>query len=188
MSDAQKRAAAPETSAWVAAAAGTGKTRVLRDRVLRLMLAGTAPGRILCLTYTKAAAAEMANRINDALAGWVVMEDDALAADLAGLGVTAPDADALAAARRLFADVLDTPGGMKIQTIHAFCQSVLARFPLEAEMAPHFTLMEDNTGRALERDALDAVLAEAAATPQPALNEAIDHLARVKEWRGAGGA
>ena len=179
MSDAQKRAAAPGTSAWVAAAAGTGKTRVLRDRVLRLMLAGTAPQRILCLTYTKAAAAEMANRINDALADWVVMEDDALAADLAGLGVSAPSPETLAAARRLFADVLDTPGGMKIQTIHAFCQSVLARFPLEAEMAPHFTLMEDNTGQELERDALDAILAEAAATPQPALQEAIDHLA----WR-----
>jgi len=179
MSDAQKRAADPKASAWVAAAAGTGKTRVLRDRVLRLMLSGTPPSRILCLTYTKAAAAEMANRINDALADWVTTDDETLRAELAGLGLAAPDMETLATARRLFADVLDTPGGMKIQTIHAFCQSVLARFPLEAEMAPHFALMEDNTGSELQRDALDAVLADAAATPQPALQTAIDHLA----WR-----
>jgi ATP-dependent helicase/nuclease subunit A len=139
-------------SVWVAASAGTGKTKVLADRVLRLLLAGTAPNRILALTFTKAAAAEMANRIADVLGQWSAESDTALAADLADLLGTAPDTATRTRARALFARVLETPGGMHIQTIHAFCQSLLGRFPLEAGVAPHFAVMD-------ERDALEMLTA-----------------------------
>ena len=145
MTAAQRRASAPDASVWVDASAGTGKTKVLTDRVLRLLLGGTAPERILCLTFTRAAAAEMALRITNALARWTVADDEALAADLAALTGGAPDAPAAGRARRLFAAVLDVPGGMKIQTIHAFCQSLLRRFPLEAGVAPHFQIADERT-------------------------------------------
>ena len=124
----QNRAVDPSKSVWVSASAGTGKTKVLTDRVLALMLNGTAPQRILCLTFTKAAAAEMANRIAADLSKWVTLDDDALAANLTNLLDHTPEDDDLTVARRLFARVLETPGGMNIQTIHAFCQSVLRRF------------------------------------------------------------
>lgn len=157
----QRRAADPESSVWVGASAGTGKTKVLTDRVLRLMLAGTDPGRILCLTFTKAAAAEMAVRVADRLAGWAVAEDAALEDHLAALTGERPGRDQVTAARRLFARVLDAPGGMKIQTIHAFCQSLLRRFPLEAGLAPNFEVMDDRTADALQTEARQAVLAHA---------------------------
>lgn len=148
----QRQATDPMASVWVAASAGTGKTKVLADRVLRLLLAGTAPNRILALTFTKAAAAEMANRIADVLGQWSAASDAALTADLAELLGTPPDSETMARARALFARVLETPGGMHIQTIHAFCQSLLGRFPLEAGIAPHFTVMD-------ERDALEMLTA-----------------------------
>lgn len=125
----QRRAADPRASAWVAASAGTGKTKVLIDRTLRLLLAGTPPHKLLCLTFTKAAAAEMANRVAMRLADWATADDRALAAEVSRLLGARADDDCLARARRLFAQVLDTPGGMKVQTIHAFCQSLLRRFP-----------------------------------------------------------
>ena len=121
-------AAAADRSAWVAASAGSGKTKVLTDRVLSLLLAGGDPGRILCLTFTKAAAAEMAVRVTGRLAKWAVTDEAVLHHALAQLLGRQARQDELLRARRLFAR-LDVPGGMKIQTVHGFCQSVLRRFP-----------------------------------------------------------
>lgn len=146
----QAKAAHPRASVWVSASAGSGKTKVLTDRVLALLLAGVAPERILCLTFTKAAAAEMSNRVTARLAGWATKPDDQLEEDVARF--MEPDAAALDTARRLFARVLDAPGGLHILTIHAFCQSVLRRFPLEAGVAPQFTVMD-------ERDSAEALAA-----------------------------
>ena len=145
----QRAAADPAVSAFVAASAGSGKTKLLTDRLLRLMLGGAAPERILCLTFTKAAAAEMALRLQRRLGAWVTLDDSALGRELAALDVPATEA-ARRTARALFARVLDLPGGMRIGTIHAFCQSLLRRFPLEARISPHFQLVDD-------RDAADAL-------------------------------
>jgi len=139
----QRRAANPRASAWVAASAGSGKTKVLTDRVLSLLLAGVAPQRILCLTFTKAAAAEMAQRVNAELGNWAIAEEPDLTEKLAVLTGGPVDAARFARARRLFAQVLDVPDGMKIMTIHAFCQSVLRRFPIEAGVVPHFAVMDE---------------------------------------------
>ncbi|HBS24392.1 MULTISPECIES: double-strand break repair helicase AddA [Thalassospira] len=155
----QRNASDPMASVWVSASAGAGKTKVLSDRVLRLMLSGTEPHRILCLTFTKAAAAEMANRVNERLGHWATMEDRELQDDLFKLAGTAPSVDETRRARRLFASVLDAPGGMKIQTIHAFCQSLLRRFPLEAGLAPHFEIMDDRTAAETMADVQEEVLA-----------------------------
>lgn len=155
----QRDASDPRASVWVSASAGAGKTKVLSDRVLRLMLSGTEPHRILCLTFTKAAAAEMANRVNERLGRWATMEDRDLHDDLTRLAGTAPNADETIRARQLFAQVLDAPGGMKIQTIHAFCQSLLRRFPLEAGLAPHFEIMDDRTAAETMADVQEEVLA-----------------------------
>ncbi|WP_413207075.1 double-strand break repair helicase AddA [Rhodospirillum sp. A1_3_36] len=163
----QRRAADPKASAWVAASAGTGKTKVLTDRVLRLLLDGTRPERLLCLTFTKAAAAEMANRVSHVLAGWATMADEALQDKLTTLmGEDFPadlrDAEILSArARRLFASVLDCPGGLKVQTIHGFCQSLLRRFPLEAGIAPHFEILDDREAQALQLAARETILLRA---------------------------
>ena len=135
---AQVTAGDPSGSVWVSANAGTGKTRVLVDRISRLLLAGTPAHRILCLTFTRAAAAEMANRINASLAGWAVADNDELTKQITDLTGAPPEPDMLRRARPLFARVLDVPGGMKIQTLHGFCESLLGRFPIEAEVAPHF--------------------------------------------------
>ncbi len=158
----QRKAADPQESVWVVASAGTGKTTVLTDRCLRLLLAGSRPERLLCLTFTKAAAAEMANRIAERLALWAVMEEGELASVLDELlGHPASDAQR-ELARRLFARVLDTPGGMRILTIHAFCQSLLRRFPLEAGVAPHFELLDDRRSEELLVEARDELLTAAA--------------------------
>ncbi|WP_373087864.1 double-strand break repair helicase AddA [Sneathiella sp.] len=141
----QKAAADPARSVWVSASAGSGKTRVLVERSLRLMLAGTRPEKILCITFTKAAAAEMANRLNGMLGGWAVMSDADLEESLTELIGRTPEAAERLRARRLFASVLDAPGGLKIQTIHSFCESVLGRFPLEAGLSPNFEVMDERT-------------------------------------------
>ncbi|WP_096703768.1 double-strand break repair helicase AddA [Magnetospirillum sp. 15-1] len=157
----QRRAADAGASVWVAASAGTGKTKVLTDRVLTLLLAGTAPHKILCLTFTKAAAAEMSNRIAGRLGKWATARDEDLAGDLHRLLGRVPSAGEMTGARRLFAALLDAPGGMHMETIHAFCQSLLRRFPLEAGIAPHFQVMDDrDAGELLEAAKLD-VLARA---------------------------
>lgn len=158
---AQRRAADPGVSAWVGASAGSGKTTLLTARVLRLLLGGCDPGRILCLTYTRAAAAEMATRIAQRLGEWAAMPDAKLADALAALDV-APSEEVMARARGLFARVLDQPGGLRISTIHAFCQSLLRRFPLEARIAPHFKLVEERDSAEFLAAARDEILGEGA--------------------------
>lgn len=158
----QTGATVPDRSVWVAASAGTGKTSVLTRRVLRLLLAGTAPHRILCITYTKAAAAEMEKRLMEDLGKWASQPLPALIEGLTKLaGGTPPEAAELRRARRLFGLVLESPGGLKFQTIHSFCQSVLARFPLEAGLPPHFQAMDEASAEDLLLNARDRVLAEA---------------------------
>lgn len=162
----QDTASFPGASSWVGASAGTGKTKVLTDRVLRLLLPqpdgrpATDPERILCLTFTKAAAAEMALRINKTLAKWAVMNDADLDPKLSGLTGMQVDDDLRAAARQLFGRVIDVPGGLKIMTLHSFCQSVLARFPLEAGISPNFDVLDDTLASELMTAARDKVLAE----------------------------
>ena len=158
---AQGRASKPEVSSWVGASAGTGKTHVLTRRVLRLLLNGAAPARILCLTFTKAAAAEMIDRIAARLGRWALMDNAALRRDLKEITGRAPVAAETARARTLFATCLDVPGGMRIQTIHAFCQALLKRFPLEAGVPPHFRVIEEGDQRALLNGVRDRVLADA---------------------------
>ena len=156
---AQIAASAPGVSAWVAANAGSGKTSVLTRRVARLLLEGCRPERILCLTYTRAAAAEMQSRLFEMLGEWALQEDAKLSDTLAGLGLEgAPE---LARARRLFAQALETPGGLKIQTIHAFCASLLRRFPLEAGAPPDFAELDDRTQAQIVEEMRDR-MAEAA--------------------------
>ncbi|MBR2574096.1 MAG: double-strand break repair helicase AddA [Loktanella sp.] len=159
----QVDAANPRISTWLAANAGSGKTRVLTDRVARLLLEDVSPQNILCLTYTKAAAAEMQNRLFKRLGDWAMMQDDALRANLRQLGVDrAIDADQLRAARTLFARAIETPGGLKIQTIHSFCAGVLRRFPLEAGVSPQFREMEDRAAQLLRADVMDQLVQGAA--------------------------
>src|SRR6185437_10109342 len=174
----QRPAYQRDASVWVAASAGTGKTTVLTNRVLTLLLGGCAPSRILCLTFTKAAAAEMANRVNDNLSRWVVMPDGKLADELRKLTGKKADADALDEARRLFARVLDAPGGMTIATIHAFCQSLLRRFPLEAGVPPHFELMDERSSNEALDAARDAVLERARSGAARELADALAEIAR----------
>ncbi len=148
----QRMAADPNYSVWVEASAGTGKTKVLSDRVLRLLLEGVNPSRLLCLTYTKAAAVEMSNRIAERLSNWAILDDDTLSLELEKLlGLNSLSSEQLSKlmpqARKLFAVLLDTPGGIKIQTIHSFCQEILKRFPLEAKISPYFEVMDDRQAK-----------------------------------------
>lgn len=177
----QRLAADPSRSVWVGASAGTGKTKVLTDRVLTLLLAGVFPSRLLCLTFTKAAAAEMSNRINDRLARWASLDDEALIADLQTLLGRMPDEMRIARSRKLFAQVLDAPGGMRIETIHAFCQALLRRFPLEAGLAPHFRVMDERDAAELLARAQGEILQRAVQEGREArskLSEAIAFLAQ----------
>jgi len=174
----QQQASDPTASAWVAASAGTGKTFVLTNRVLRLLLGQVPPEKILCLTFTKAAAAEMANRINKRLGEWVVCDQQYLCQQIQELTGDFPSQDQQDLARKLFARVLEVPGGLKIQTIHAFCQSLLGRFPLEAGIAPHFQVMDDRTALDHLTKAQDAVLTEAQRDLNPHLTRSLAHIAR----------
>ncbi|MFZ5616593.1 MAG: double-strand break repair helicase AddA [Pseudomonadota bacterium] len=162
--EAQRRAADPSLSVFVSANAGAGKTRVLTNRVARLLLDDVNPSTVLCITFTKAAAAEMADRLFKLLGGWALADDATLQSALADLdGVDrARSPDELARARRLFARALETPGGLKIQTIHSFCESVLKRFPLEAGVAPGFTVIEEIEAGELKRMSVDRAAAGAA--------------------------
>jgi ATP-dependent helicase/nuclease subunit A len=157
---AQRIASDPRISAWVGASAGSGKTKVLTDRVLRLLLRGdTQPGRILCLTFTKAAAAEMATRLAARLGKWATLPEPMLRMELDRLIGMPPTADEMETARKLFCRVLEQPGGMRIATIHAFCQSLLRSFPLEARLPPAFTLLEEADSATLLAEAREAALA-----------------------------
>ncbi|WP_343313102.1 double-strand break repair helicase AddA [Brucella sp. BE17] len=155
---AQANAANPKASVWVSANAGSGKTHVLTERVIRLLLEGTDPSKILCLTYTKAAAAVMQNRVFARLSEWAVLPDGELTERLIKLEGRRPGAERLAVARRLFARALETPGGLKIQTIHAFCEAILHQFPLEANIAGHFEMMDDLMQSALVGEARRTLL------------------------------
>ncbi|MFN4010900.1 MAG: double-strand break repair helicase AddA [Pannonibacter sp.] len=172
----QDLASRPGASAWVSANAGSGKTFVLSRRVVRLLLDGTDPSRILCLTFTKAAAAEMATRVFRLLGEWVGLDDAALSAALTDIDGTAPSAARLATARRLFAKALETPGGLKIQTIHAFCEALLHQFPLEANVAGHFSVLDDRLAAELMAEARARVLHAAETAPDSALGQSLSLL------------
>ncbi len=152
----QVQAARPNASTWLAANAGSGKTRVLTDRVARLLLNGVRPEHILCLTYTKAAASEMQNRLFARLGAWAMLDDAKLAETLTELGADKGiTPERLKHARTLFARAIETPGGLKIQTIHSFCASLLRRFPLEAGVSPQFTEMEDRAADLLQAEIIE---------------------------------
>lgn len=167
---AQAVASDPQRSVWVSANAGSGKTYILAQRVIRLLLGGVAPDRILCLTFTKAAAAEMSKRVFDILAQWTRMEDSQLREELVLISDGEPDQTLLKRARTLFALSLDAPGGLKIQTIHAFCEALLHQFPLEAELPGHFQVIEDDVQRQLIESARRNVLSGLDGTGSGAAN------------------
>ncbi len=164
----QRLATRPEQSAWVVANAGTGKTKVLTDRVTRLLLAEVKPERILCLTFTKAAAAEMRNRLASRLGIWAMADEATLDKEIAKLIDRPPEPAERTIARRLFARVLDAPGGINILTIHAFCQALLKRFPLEAGVAPGFEVLDEADAAALLRQAQDEQVEALARDDAPA--------------------
>lgn len=172
----QLAAARPLASAWVSANAGSGKTRVLTDRVARLLLAGADPSRILCLTYTRAAAAEMERRLFDTLGAWSMQDDAGLAASLAAIEDEPMAQARLPEARRLFARALEAPGGLKIETIHAFCQRVLQRFPVEAGVPPDFEVLDDNEAGALAELAKRSLLRRLRAGAGDAIEGAFERL------------
>ncbi len=172
----QARAADPQKSVWVSANAGSGKTSVLADRVIRLLLGGTDPGRILCLTFTKAAAAEMSNRVFGQLAGWATADKDKLRAELDAVGHRPKVDSDLAPARTLFARVLETPGGLKFQTIHAFCERILHQFPFEANVPAHFEVIEDGEKAVMLKDAQFDVIREALDNPGGDIAMSLDTL------------
>ncbi len=154
-------AADPHRSAWVSANAGAGKTHTLANRVTRLLLDGARPAKILCLTFTKAAAAEMQDRLFKQLGEWSMLDGETLKIKIAEIGGGTPDASDLRKARRLFAQALETPGGLKIQTLHAFCERLLSRFPLEAGVPPAFRVLDDQTSREMIANARTEVLQRA---------------------------
>lgn len=178
LQDNQRLAVDPRDTVWLSASAGTGKTQVLSARVLRLLLQdGVSPGQILCLTFTKAGAAEMATRVNEVLADWVRMPDADLAEQLAAIGAPI-DPATRARARTLFASVLDCPGGgLRINTIHAFSQWLLAGFPEEAGLSPGTRAMEDRDRTLLSREVLADLLLQAEAHGDKALLGALDAMA-----------
>jgi len=181
--DAQLLASDPAAHVWVSASAGTGKTHVLTDRMLRVMLGGCAPDRILALTFTKAAAAEMQNRLTKRLGAWLTLDDAALDAELVALGAR-PDPDVRTRGRCLFALALDVPGGLKVQTLHGFAQGLLAAFPLEAGLPPGFRALDDRDARLLRQRALNEAIFQALAETDARFLEDLGELAVMK---GEGG-
>ena len=174
----QMSAADPTASAWVSANAGTGKTHVLTLRVLRLLLAGTSPERILCLTYTKAAAAVMSKRIFEQLGDWATGADEDVVASLRKVLGRAPEPSEIARARTLFTLAIETPGGLKVQTIHAFAERLLQRFPLEAGIPPAFEILAEDMSRELKAHAIERTLSEATSGQRPELEDALGKIVR----------
>jgi len=205
---AQVKAANPDGSFLASANAGSGKTKVLVDRVTRLLLGGTPPDKILCLTYTKAAANEMQNRLFETLGEWSVMPGHELNAKLNKLldGNKQRDAEGLRNARRLFAKALETPEGLKVQTIHAFCERILGRFPIEASIQPGFEPLDDQQAKDLKKRIELDIYREAFAYPEGGLADAVrtlaseradqtveklmgwasGHVSAIKTWQGGG--
>ncbi|MBK9080876.1 MAG: double-strand break repair helicase AddA [Rhizobiales bacterium] len=173
----QLAASDPAKSAWVTAHAGSGKTYVLTQRVIRLLLADTPPSRILCLTFTKAAAANMAERVFARLRAWATMEASALDAELQAIAGAPPDAATRARARTLFARAIETPGGLKVQTIHAFCERLLHQFPFEANAPARFRVAEELQQHEMIAAATSDAFRLAAAEPEGALARAVARLA-----------
>ena len=169
----QRQASDPSASVWVTASAGTGKTKVLTDRVLRLMLSGSQPDQILCLTFTRAAASVMTNRIREELSAWATCDDATLEDRLTKLNGIAPDEDTTKRARQLFAEFLDAYGGMRIQTIHSFSQSLLRRFPIESGIPPYFDVMDEQTSSEMLREAQADVLRDVQRDPTTPLAKAV---------------
>jgi ATP-dependent helicase/nuclease subunit A len=176
LTPAQQAAVVPDANVWLSASAGSGKTQVLSARVIRLLLAGAKPEEILCLTFTKAAAAEMAERINRKLAAWVQMLDADLARELLAIGADHARAG-LPKARKLFAEILDAPGGgLQIMTIHSFCQSLLGSFPEEAGIMPGFEPLDERTKAELQREVLAQIAHEADETGDLRVAESLHRL------------
>ena len=169
-----KPVAQASASAWVSANAGSGKTYVLVTRLVALMLSGVAPEKLLCLTYTRSAAAEMQERLFALLSDWTLMPDAKLAAEIEARLEMTPNAQTLRLARTLFARALETPGGLRIQTIHGFCESVLKRFPIEAGLSPQFKLLDEQQARAMQADLVRAQIN----TDDPARRASIARLTR----------
>ena len=170
----QARASDPASSAFVSANAGSGKTHVLVQRVIRLMLNGVPPEKILCITFTKAAAANMAERVFKTLGNWVTLGDAELDTAIRDVGIARPDPRLRARARELFACALETPGGLKVQTIHALCTRLLQQFPFEANVPARFTVLDDRDQTEMMERANLAVLLDASRDPESAAGRALD--------------
>jgi len=197
----QFTASDPAVSAWASANAGSGKTHVLTQRVIKLLLRGEDPAKILCITFTKAAAATMAARVFNTLSAWTALDDDELDKAIRDIGFV-PDEKLRTRARRLFALALETPGGLKVQTIHAFCTSLLHQFPFEADAGAGFEVLDDATqtqlldkltlevmlegaaqpGSAIGRALADAIKAAADATFLELIKEAVGERDRIEQW------
>lgn len=170
----QRLASTPSQSVWVDASAGTGKTKVLTDRVLRFLLQGIAPSKILCLTFTKAAASEMQHRIFESLSKWSTCSRQTLIASLEDLLGRMPSPQESQKARRLFFQLIDDPYGLKVLTIHSFCQHLLARFPLEADLPVKASLIDQDDQNALLQEATDKLIV--AIDQDPLYQQAFDNL------------
>ncbi|HVQ70147.1 MAG TPA: double-strand break repair helicase AddA [Bradyrhizobium sp.] len=171
--DTQARASDPAASSFVSANAGSGKTHVLVQRVIRLLLDDVAPEKILCITFTKAAAANMAERVFTTLGHWVTLDDDALDAAIREAGIPHPSARLRKSARKLFACALETPGGLKVQTIHALCTRLLQQFPFEANVPARFAVLDDRDQNEMMERANLGVFLEASRNPESATGRAL---------------
>ncbi|HET9583537.1 MAG TPA: UvrD-helicase domain-containing protein, partial [Bradyrhizobium sp.] len=169
----QARASDPAASAFVSANAGSGKTHVLVQRVIRLLLSDVAPEKILCITFTKAAAANMAERVFSTLGHWVTLDDAALDAAIREAGIAHPTARLRKSARKLFACALETPGGLKVQTIHALCTRLLQQFPFEANVPARFAVLDDRDQNEMMERANLGVFLEASRNPDSATGRAL---------------
>src|SRR5579864_2772688 len=171
--DKQASASNPASSAFVSANAGSGKTHVLVQRVVRLLLSGVPPEKILCITFTKAAAANMAERVFTTLGHWVTLDNDALDEAIKDAGLPNPTAKLRKAARELFARALETPGGLKVQTIHALCTRLLQQFPFEANVPARFAVLDDRDQADMMERANLKVFLEASRAPDSVLGRAL---------------
>ena len=170
----QARASDPTASAFVSANAGSGKTHVLVQRVIRLLLEGVPPEKILCVTFTKAAAANMAERVFSTLGHWVTLDDDALDSAITEIGIRCPGASLRKTARELFASALETPGGLKVQTIHALCTRLLQQFPFEANVPARFAVLDERDQNDMMERANLKVLLDASRDPDSATGRALN--------------